>query len=267
MLMWRDRRLTYDEVDRRIDALRTARQPHHRCRAAAARWHQLTHRRRIRLSRPGHAVPRRPITFKNRLVQKRRAPQPSPSRHGDRARLPRRTHTSTAASLRKGAPGYTKLDFPDPRKMVRRCARLRRLGQRTQRSQRPLQLFPADERCASRATRSQTFTKSAGARAKLTIYQPLAVERLLLLIIIIIIIAAGGRSHHHLDDQSFICRRRLSVSRDRCSSVVWWLLVGPGSDLSEESACGVSAGRAGRQSRPRVSSRACLLFASRRSCR
>ena len=53
-------------------------------------------------------------------------------------------------------------------------------------------------------------------------------------------------------------RRRLSVSRDLCSSVVWWLLVGPGSDLSEESACGVSAGRAGRQSRPRVSSRACL---------
>ena len=53
-------------------------------------------------------------------------------------------------------------------------------------------------------------------------------------------------------------RRRLSVSRDLCSSVVGWLLVGPGSDLSEESACGVSAGRAGRQSRPRVSSRACL---------
>src|SRR4051812_20710860 len=38
-------RLTYGEVDRRIDALRTARQPHHRRRAAAARWHQLNHRR------------------------------------------------------------------------------------------------------------------------------------------------------------------------------------------------------------------------------
>ena len=50
----------------------------------------------------------------------------------------------------------------------------------------------------------------------------------------------------------------LCVKRPLCSSVVWWLLVGPGSDLSEESACGVSAGRAGRQSRPRVSSRACL---------
>ncbi len=32
-------------------------------------------------------------------------------------------------------------------------------------------------------------------------------------------------------------RRRLSVSRGLCLSVVGWLLVGPGSDLSEESAC------------------------------
>jgi hypothetical protein len=34
-------------------------------------------------------------------------------------------------------------------------------------------------------------------------------------------------------DGASLCQERL------CSSVVWWLLAGPGSDLSEESACGV----------------------------
>jgi channel protein (hemolysin III family) len=42
-------------------------------------------------------------------------------------------------------------------------------------------------------------------------------------------------SHHRCErlDGASLCQERL------CSSVVWWLLAGPGSDLSEESACGV----------------------------
>ena len=63
-------------------------------------------------------------------------------------------------------------------------------------------------------------------------------------------------------------RRRLSVSRDLCSSVVWWLLVGPGSDLSEESACGVQLAALDDRAAPECPpGPASSLFASRRSCR
>jgi hypothetical protein len=48
-------------------------------------------------------------------------------------------------------------------------------------------------------------------------------------------VAHNGRQHSVFAS----CRRRLSVSRGRCPSVVGWLVAGPGSDLSEASVCGV----------------------------
>jgi hypothetical protein len=163
MLVWRDRRLTYGEVDRRIDALRTARQPHHRCGAAAARWHQLIHRRGIRLSRPGHAVPRCPDHLQEQTRSKTSSASalPLPPR---RPCTTTRTNSHQYLPLRceSAHPATPSWASPTPEDWSDRCARLRRLGQRTQRSQRALQLFPADERCASPATRSQTFTKRSG---------------------------------------------------------------------------------------------------------
>lgn len=100
--------------DRRIDALRTARQPHHRCRARPLVGTSSFIGEGFDCPALDTLFLAAPITFKNRLVQY--------------VECLTRLHPATATvhdihdeltpvfadSVRKRAPGYTKLGFPAP---------------------------------------------------------------------------------------------------------------------------------------------------------
>jgi hypothetical protein len=112
MLVWRDRRWTYGEVDRRIDAEQLA---NHTTDAALPPVGTSSFIGEGFECPALDAVPRHPITFKNRLVQYlERLSPPHPA-----TATVRRYHDELtpvlAASLRKREPGYTKLGFREPR--------------------------------------------------------------------------------------------------------------------------------------------------------